>query len=75
MNDLRQRACFIGAVALPVVVLGLRVARPTLMPRWAVCLLVIGLEWVPVLVSAMLNETKNGGAGHVVALFFVVPFR
>jgi hypothetical protein len=70
MNDLLQLACLIGVAALPLVVLGLRAARPKFMPWWAVFLLVIGLGWGLVFLSAMLNETKNGGAGHVFALFF-----
>jgi len=70
MNDLCLLACLIGLAALPLVLLGLRAARPRVMPWWAVFLLAIGLGWVLVLVSAMLNETKNGGAGHVFALFF-----
>ena len=60
MNDLLQLACLIGAGALPLVVLGLRAARPKFMPWWAVFLLVIGPGWAGILFSAMLNETKNG---------------
>jgi hypothetical protein len=70
MEELLQLVCLIGAAALPLVALGLRAARPKFMPWWAVFLLVIGLGWALVLVSAMLNEAKNGGAGHVFALFF-----
>jgi hypothetical protein len=70
MNDLLQLACLIGVGALPLVVLGLRAARPKFMPWGAVLLLVIGLGWVGILFGAMLNETKNGGSGHVGALFF-----
>jgi hypothetical protein len=69
MNDLFPLVCLIGVVALPLIVLGLRAARPKFMPWWAVFMLVIGLGWALVLVSAMLNETKYGGAGHVLALF------
>lgn len=70
MNDVLSLACLVGLAVLPLVVLGLRAARPKLMPWWAVFLIVIGLGWVVVFVSAMLNETANGGAGHVGALFF-----
>ena len=70
MNDVLSLACLVGLAVLPPVVLGLRAARPKLMPWWAVLSIVVGLGWVLVLVGAMLNETANGGAGHVFALFF-----
>jgi len=43
MNDLFQLACLIGVAALPLVVLGVRAARPKFVPWWAVFLLVIGV--------------------------------
>lgn len=70
VNDALSIACLVGLALLPLVVLGLRVARPKLMAWWAVFSIVVGLGWALVLVGAMLNETKNGGAGHVFALFF-----
>lgn len=70
MNDLMQLACLVGLAALPLCVLALRAACPKLMPWWAVFMIVIGLGWGLVLVSAMWNETTAGGAGHVFALFF-----
>jgi len=69
MNNALSLACLIGLAALPPVVLGLRAARPKLMPWWAAFSIVIGLGWGLVLAGAMLNETANGGAGHVGALF------
>lgn len=70
MNDVLSLACLIGLAVLPLIVLGLRAARPKLMPWWAVFSSVVGLGWVLVLIGALLNETANGGAGHVFALFF-----
>ena len=70
MNDVISLACLIGLTVLPVVVLGLRAARPRLMPWWAVFTIQVGLGWVLMIVSAMIQETKQGGAGHVGALFF-----
>lgn len=70
MNDVLSLACLVGLPVLPLVVLGLRAARPKLMPWWGVFSIVVGLGWALVLVSAMLNETAKGGAGHVFALFF-----
>lgn len=70
MNDVLSLACLIGLAILPLVVLSFRAARPKLMPWWAVISLVVVVGWVLVLVSAMLNETAEGGAGHVFALFF-----
>ena len=70
MNDVLSLACLVALAVLPLVVLGLRAARPKLMPWWAVFLIVVGLGWGLVFVSAMLSETANGGAGHVFALFF-----
>lgn len=70
MNDACQLACLVGLAALPPVVLGLRAARPGLMPWWAVFVTMLGLGWLLVLIGAMLNETAHGGAGHVFALFF-----
>ena len=55
---------------LPAIVLGLRTFRPKRMPWWAAFAIVIGLGWVLVLVTAMLNETPDGGAPKVFALFF-----
>jgi hypothetical protein len=59
-----------GLAVLPLAVLGLRAARPRLMPWWAVVSTVVGLGWALVVVGAMLRETPEGGAGHVGALFF-----
>jgi hypothetical protein len=70
MNDVLSLACLVGLAVLPLVVLGLRAARPKLMPWWAVFSIVVGLGWVLVLVGAMLKERAEGGAGHVFALFF-----
>ena len=70
MNDVLSLASLVGLAVLPPVVLGIRATRPKLMPWWAVFSVVVGLGWVLVLVSAMLNETANGGASHVFALFF-----
>lgn len=70
MNDAGQLACLVGLAALPPVVLGLRAARPSLMPWWAAFVIVVGLGWLLLFISANLNETAHGGAGHVFALFF-----
>lgn len=70
MNDVISLACLVGVAVLPPVVLGLRATRPRLMPWWAVFLIVLGLGWPLVIVGGMLQETKEGGAGHVGALFF-----
>lgn len=70
MNDVLSLACLVGLAVLPPVVLGLRAARPKLMPWWAVFSIVVGLGWVLAVVGAMLKETTEGGAGHVGALFF-----
>lgn len=70
MNDALSLACLVGLAVLPLVVLGLRAARPGIMPWWAVFSIVVGLGWGLVLAGAMLKETTQGGAGHVGALFF-----
>lgn len=70
MNDLISTACLVCFAVLPLAVLGLRVARPRLMPWWAVFLMVVGLGWALLFVSAMVKESSEGGAGHVGALFF-----
>ncbi|MFM7206736.1 MAG: hypothetical protein ACKO4T_08715 [Planctomycetaceae bacterium] len=70
MNDPRQLACLVGLAVLPLCVLGLRAVRPRLMPWWAVFVIVTGLGWALLFISANLNETANGGASHVFALFF-----
>lgn len=59
-----------GFAVLPLAVLGLRAARPKYMPWWAVFLITLGLGWLLALVSAMLREGPETGAGHVMALFF-----
>ena len=69
MNDVISLACLVGLAGLPLAVLGLRATRPRLMPWWAVFSIVVGLGWVLVIVGAMLQGTKGGGAGHVRALF------
>ncbi len=70
MNNVLSLISLVRFAALPLAVLGLRAARPRQMPWWAVFSIVIGLGWMLVLVSAMVNETTEGGAGHVFALFF-----
>jgi hypothetical protein len=70
MNNVLFLICFTGLAVLPLAVLGLRAARPKLMPWWAVFSIVVGLGWVLVVIGAMLRETAEGGAGHVGALFF-----
>lgn len=70
MTEMLSLACLVGLAVLPLAVLGLRAARPKLMPWWAVFSIVIGLGWLLVLVGATLKETTEGGAGHVGALFF-----
>ena len=70
MNNVLFIICLAGLVVLPLAVLGLRAARPKLMPWWAVFLIIVGLGWALVVVGAMLRETPEGGAGHVFALFF-----
>jgi len=70
MNNVLFLICLTGLAVLPLAVLGLRAARPKLMPWWAVFSIVVGLGWALVAVGAMLRETTEGGAGHVGALFF-----
>lgn len=69
MNDVISAACLVVPGLLPLVVLGLRAARPRMMPWWAAFLLVVGLGWGLLWVGAMVNETAHGGSGHVGALF------
>lgn len=69
MNGILFPLCLGGLAVLPVALLGLRAARPKLMPWWAVFALMVGLGWGLVLAGAMLRETTGGGAGHVMALF------
>lgn len=69
MTDVLSAACLAALALLPLLVLGLRAARPKLMPWWAAFVLVVGLGWALLIASAMVNETANGGAGHVGALF------
>ena len=69
MNDVISAACLVVLALLPLVVLGLRAARPKLMPWWAAFVLVVGLGWGLLFVSALVNESAKGGAGHVGALF------
>ena len=70
MNEVISAACLVVLALLPLVALGLRAARPRLMPWWAAFLLVVGLGWGLLIVSALVNESSKGGAGHVGALFF-----
>jgi hypothetical protein len=70
MKEILSRICLIVFALLPVVVLGLRVAFPRRMPWWAVVLIAVAGGWAVALVSAMLNEGPESGAGHVGALFF-----
>ena len=69
MNEVISAACLVVLSVLPLVVLGLRAARPKLMPWWAAFVLVVGLGWGLLFVSALVNESAKGGAGHVGALF------
>ena len=69
MNEVISAACLVVLALLPLVVLGLRAARPRLMPWWAAVLLVVGLGWGLLIVGAFVNESARGGAGHVGALF------
>lgn len=69
MNDVLAILCIAGFALLPLAVLGLRAARPKLMPWWAVFSITFGLGWALALVGAMLRQTPEGGAGHVGALF------
>lgn len=70
MNSFLFIVCLAGFAVLPVALLGLRAARPRLMPWWAVVSIMGGLGWALALVGAMLRETPEGGAGKVGALFF-----
>ena len=69
MNDVISAACLAALAVLPPLVLGLRAARPRLMPWWAAFALVVGLGWALLIASALVNESAKGGAGHVGALF------
>lgn len=70
MNQVAFLVCLAGLVLLPILVLGVRLVRPRLMPWWAAFLTAVGLGWALLVVGAMLRETPEGGAGHVGALFF-----
>jgi hypothetical protein len=70
MSNVLFLGCLAGLAGLPLAVLGLRAARPMLMPWWAVFATVVGQGWALVVVGAMVRETPEGGAGHVGALFF-----
>ena len=70
MNEVASLVCLAGLVLLPILVLGLRMHRPRLMPWWAAFLTAVGLGWALMIVGAMLKESSEGGAGHVGALFF-----
>lgn len=70
MHDFLTFACVAGFAVLPLVVLGLRAARPERMPWWPACLLSVLLGWALILATAMLSETPENGAGKVFALFF-----
>lgn len=70
MEEVFALICLVGFAVLPLAVLGLRAARPKRMPWWAVFSITCGLGWALALVSAMLREGPETGAGHVFALFF-----
>ena len=55
---------------LPIIVLWLRAVRPHRMPWWLAFLTVVIPGWALVIVLAALNETPDGGAAKVFALFF-----
>ncbi len=70
MQQMLTMICLAGFLLLPIIVLSFRAIRPKRMPWWAVFPIVIVLGWLLVLVTAMLNETPDGGAPKVFALFF-----
>ena len=55
--------------ALPPTLLGFRVFRPSRMPWWALTAILIILGEILIVAVAMLNETPDGGAAKVFALF------
>lgn len=70
MKNVLALICIAGFAVLPLVVLGLRAARPNRMPWWAVFSITLGLGWALAFFGAMLREGPETGAGHVGALFF-----
>lgn len=56
--------------ALPPSLLGLRLFRPARMPWWLLATILLLLGELLILAVAMLNETSDGGAPKVFALFF-----
>ena len=70
MNAALSAVCLGLFAVLPWIVLGVRFARPRLMPWWAVFSTSVGLGWGLLLLGALLKESPEGGAGHVGALFF-----
>jgi len=79
MNDPLQLALLVGMAALSIVVLGLRAVRPMVMPWWAVFLIVIGLGWVLVIISAIAEGPGSGLPiavlfGWMISLFWFLPW-
>jgi ABC-type Mn2+/Zn2+ transport system permease subunit len=70
MNDVLGGLLLVVLFLLPGAVLGIRASRPKWMPWWAAFLTVIGVGWLLILTAAMLRESPESGAGHVMALFF-----
>ena len=58
MNNVLFLICFTGLAVLPLAVLGLRAARPKLMPWWAVFSIVVGLGWVLVVIGAEIGVSN-----------------
>ena len=59
MNNVLFLICFTGLAVLPLAVLGLRAARPKLMPWWAVFSIVVGLGWVLVVIGAEIGVSVH----------------
>jgi hypothetical protein len=79
MNDPLQLALLVGMAALSIVVLGLRAVRPMVMPWWAVFLIVIGLGWALVIISAIAEGPGSGLPlavvfGWMISLFWFSPW-
>ncbi|MFZ9854281.1 MAG: hypothetical protein ACO3I0_04110 [Limisphaerales bacterium] len=70
MKEAISLICLVGFALLPVLVLGLRMVFPGRIPWWSVVLIAVGGGWGLAVVSAMLNDGPDTGAGHVGALFF-----
>jgi hypothetical protein len=64
MNNVLFLICFTGLAVLPLAVLGLRAARPKLMPWWAVFSIVVGLGWVLVVIGAEIGVREIGVSVH-----------